>query len=177
MTKTGRRSQFLLYHCAYKCIFRAYRIVNWSFSLVFSVTEIFCAHRSDSSFLEACGRTWSRSSASSRRRSAWEQEPCAGRWHEQRIPEAPREIQLCGLNKRACPSSGCALWRGWPCPRPLSWRQAAAMLLWEPRDSRNFHMWSCCSQKRQRGIVVQGPVCVHRCVFHCVHLCWLFCSQ
>lgn len=100
MAKTGRSSPFLLYHCAYKCLFRAYRIVDsFSFSAAFSVTEIFCAHRSDSSFLGACGRTWSRSSASSRRRSAWERGPCAGRWHEQRITEAPREIQLCGLNK------------------------------------------------------------------------------
>lgn len=72
-------------------------------------------------------------------------------------------------NKNHRAPSGCALWKEWLCPQPLSWRPAAAMLLWEPRDSRNFHMWSCWSQKLQRGIVMRGPlwvcVCVKMCVF------------
>lgn len=74
-------------------------------------------------------------------------------------------------NKNHRAPSGCALWKEWLCPQPLSWRPAAAMLLWEPRDSRNFHMWSCWSQKLQRGIVMRGPlwVCVCKDVcFFCI---------
>lgn len=117
--------------------------------------EISCVHHSDSSSLGACGRTWSRSRASSRRRSAWELELCAGQWHRWSHTNRQREIQR--VKETGCASSGCALWRERPCPRLLSWRLDNAMLPWEQRDSRNFHMWSCCSQKLQRGIVVQGP--------------------
>lgn len=48
--------------------------------------------------------------------------------------------------------AGCALWMESPFPRLGSCRPAAATLLWEPKGSRNFHMWSCWFQKLPRGI-------------------------
>lgn len=69
-----------------------------------------------------------------------------------------RESEIQRVKEKPCASSGCALWGERPCPRLLSWRPDNAMLPWEPRDSRNSHMWSCWSQKPQRGIVVIGPL-------------------
>lgn len=74
----------------------------------------------------------------------------------QTVTYEQREIQR--VKEKPCASSGCALWGERPCPQLLSWRPNNTMLPWEPRDSRNFHMWSCWSQKLQRGIVVIGPL-------------------
>lgn len=125
--------------------------------------EIFCAHLFASSFLEACSRTWIRSWVWSPRRSAYGLEQCAGQreYFSRSSSEFKQEVK----DLVAVSFSGCALWMEPPSPRPGSCRRAAVMLLWEPKSSRNFHMWSCWVQKLQRGIVNLGALSVSQDVF------------
>lgn len=71
-------------------------------------------------------------------------------------PEERHRAENEASSGTACVPSGCARWKERPCPRPLSWRPATTTLLWEPRDWKNYHMWSCCSPKTLRGIVISG---------------------
>lgn len=64
--------------------------------------------------------------------------------------------------------SGCALWKERLCPQLRHFRLATATLPWEPRGSRNFHMWSCWYQKPKKGITMQGPL--HVCEDVCLNV-------
>lgn len=75
---------------------------------MFSETETSCARHSDSSFLGVCVKTWSKSWVWSRTRSAYELEPCAGRWHRRRDTESWEWsiIQNCLCSSRLCTLEG-----------------------------------------------------------------------
>lgn len=80
----------------------------------------------------------------------------------------PKESETSSKHLSNPASSGCALWKGWLCPPLQSWRLATAMLPWEQRGLKNFHMWSCWLQKLLRGIVMQGFLSVS---FYLLLLC------